>query len=185
MPLSYCSKSDCRLRCVCERPAMIDAPVSPLWRKLARRLCGSEVLRVRRWQVPATGRPRSHGRDTGSEASNTAAWPTLSYVAVAALAAGIYWNSVDGQFVHDDIVAVVKNSDVRPGSPLVDILRHDFWGHPISSERSHKSYRPLCVATFRSDNCTQQLFCNFCLRNTAGLHDKSHRKILRRPVMSS
>jgi len=76
------------------------------------------------------------------------------YVAVAALAALVYWNSIDGEFVHDDVVAVVKNNDVRPHTPLVDMLRHDFWGQSISSPRSHKSYRPLCVATFRSDNYT-------------------------------
>jgi len=131
---------------------MVDALVSQCCRTLARRLSDSDALRVGRWQVPVKGRPRSRGCDVGTAASTTSPWPTLSYVTVAALAAGVYWNSVDGQFVHDDIVAVVKNDDVRPDSSLVDILRHDFWGQSISSERSHKSYRPLCVATFRWDN---------------------------------
>jgi len=127
---------------------MLNTPV-PLW---CRTLAGhSQVLDVRRWQLPVAGRPRSRGCNMTLAGRVTAALgPALSYVAVAALAAGVYWNSVDGQFVHDDIVAVVKNDDVRPDTPVVNILRHDFWGKSISSERSHKSYRPLCVATFRS-----------------------------------
>jgi len=131
--------------------------LNALWcRKLAGRR-HSEVLDVRRCvqlQV-TTGRRRSHGSDIGSAASFSRATaavlgPLLCYVAVVALAAAVYWNSVDGQFVHDDVVAVVNNDDVRSDTPLADILRHDFWGQWISSERSHKSYRPLCVATFRS-----------------------------------
>lgn len=105
--------------------------------------------------MAVTGRgPRGNGRDAGAGTSSGRATEAITaamhYLAVAALAAGVYWNSLDGQFVHDDIVAVVKNDDVTTDTPLVDVLRHDFWGRPISSERSHKSYRPLCVATFRS-----------------------------------
>lgn len=129
---------------------MVHVLVSLWCRTLAGRRCHSEVLDVRRWQLPVTGRPHSKGSDARSASSSSRGLTALSYVAVAALAAGVYWNSVDGQFVHDDIVAVVKNDDVRPATPLVNILRHDFWGKPISSERSHKSYRPLCIATFRS-----------------------------------
>jgi len=144
---------------------MVDALVSVCCRKLARRLqCATDVLRVGLWQVPVKGRRRGHGRDVEAATSSTAApWPpSLSpYVAVAALAALVYWNSVHGQFVHDDVVAVVKNDDIRPHSPLVDILRHDFWGRSIDSERSHKSYRPLCVATFRSDDYTQRAVLSF------------------------
>ena len=138
---------------------MLNALVSlvSLWcRKLAGLRCDSEAVDVRRWQLSVTSRPRSHGSDAGAAASSSrvtaALGPALSYLAVAALAAGVYWNSVDGQFVHDDIVAIVKNDDVRPTTRLVDILQHDFWGQSISFERSHKSYRPLCVATFRSVN---------------------------------
>ena len=130
--------------------------LNALWcRKLADRRCRGELLDGRAWQLPMKDRPRRHNSDAGTAASSSSRataslGPAMCYVAVAALAAGVYWNSVDGQFVHDDIVAVVKNEDVRPDTPLVDILRHDFWGQPINSERSHKSYRPLSVATFRS-----------------------------------
>ena len=54
------------------------------------------------------------------------------------------------QFVWDDRAAVLMNSDVRPGTPLSHLLVHDFWGQPINTAGSHKSYRPLCVLSFRA-----------------------------------
>ena len=34
-------------------------------------------------------------------------------------------------------------------TPLGNVFSNDFWGDPISSPESHKSYRPLTVLTFR------------------------------------
>ncbi|CAL8104977.1 unnamed protein product [Orchesella dallaii] len=117
------------------------------------------------------------------------------------LAVGIYLNSLNGEFVHDDIVSIVRNPDVKvyptihssavPPTPpplptpsstpttvmgagadyenqsdragpgpnnrsSVDSLsgwwslwKNDYWGMPMSSPLSHKSYRPLTVLTFR------------------------------------
>ena len=62
----------------------------------------------------------------------------------------IYINSLNGQFVMDDAVAIVRNDDLR--SNLTDwksLFYNDYWGTNISSEESHKSYRPLTVMTFR------------------------------------
>lgn len=56
--------------------------------------------------------------------------------------------SPKSEFVHDDIVAVVRNPDVF-NSPLGDLFSNDFWGAPMSSPASHKSYRPITVLTFR------------------------------------
>lgn len=53
------------------------------------------------------------------------------------------------QFVMDDDVAVVRNADLRPDTPWAQLWRNDFWGTPVHTEESHKSYRPLTVATFR------------------------------------
>jgi len=133
---SYRPVCQVRLR---EPLVMLNALVSPRCRKLAGRHSGSEVLAV-------TGRLRSHLCDAWKVAASIS---SLCYVAVAVLAASVYWTGVDGQFVHDDIVAIVKNDDVKPDTSFTDILHHDFWGRSISSERSHKSYRPLCVVTFR------------------------------------
>nr|XP_006817999.1 PREDICTED: transmembrane and TPR repeat-containing protein 1-like [Saccoglossus kowalevskii] len=60
-----------------------------------------------------------------------------------------YYNSLEGDFVHDDIMAIRDNEDIRPGSPIRDVFLNDFWGKRMSDNTSHKSYRPLCVLTFR------------------------------------
>ncbi|KAK2180952.1 hypothetical protein NP493_419g05000 [Ridgeia piscesae] len=71
------------------------------------------------------------------------------YVAGVVAALLCYVNSLPGEFVHDDIFAVKNNPDVRPDAPLSGVFRDDFWGRPMASNASHKSYRPLCVLSFR------------------------------------
>uniref|UniRef100_A0A673UER9 Protein O-mannosyl-transferase TMTC1 n=1 Tax=Suricata suricatta TaxID=37032 RepID=A0A673UER9_SURSU len=57
---------------------------------------------------------------------------------------------VGGEFVHDDVWAIVNNPDVRPGAPLRwGVFTNDFWGKGMAENTSHKSYRPLCVLTFK------------------------------------
>ena len=70
-------------------------------------------------------------------------------VAPAGLAVLIYLNSLSGELVHDDVFAIKENEDVRPRSPFSNLLKNDFWGEPMTSPTSHKSYRPLTVLTFR------------------------------------
>ncbi|KAL9854162.1 LOW QUALITY PROTEIN: protein O-mannosyl-transferase TMTC3 [Geothlypis trichas] len=70
----------------------------------------------------------------------------------AALIVGVvtacYWNSLFcGCF--DDVSAILDNKDLHPSTPLRNLFQNDFWGTPMSEERSHKSYRPLTVLTFR------------------------------------
>ncbi|GAB6030299.1 hypothetical protein CHUAL_005973 [Chamberlinius hualienensis] len=60
-----------------------------------------------------------------------------------------YFNTLSCAFVFDDISAVRDNKDLRPSTPIVNLLWNDFWGTPMHKEQSHKSYRPLCIATFR------------------------------------
>ena len=67
------------------------------------------------------------------------------------LAAACYWNSLQGGLVHDDIFAIRDNPDVRPETPLAQVFTNDFWGRPMSSNVSHKSYRPLTVLSFRAN----------------------------------
>jgi hypothetical protein len=38
---------------------------------------------------------------------------------------------------------------LRPSSDLLGVFSHDFWGTPMAKEHSHKSYRPICVLSFR------------------------------------
>ena len=71
------------------------------------------------------------------------------YGIVAGLAIMSYSNSFQCELVHDDIFAIKDNKDVYGNSSLLDVFKNDFWGKPMSSNTSHKSYRPLCVLTFR------------------------------------
>ena len=69
----------------------------------------------------------------------------------------VYVNTLDCGFVYDDAPAIEKNQDLRPHTPWYNLFLHDFWGAPIESETSHKSYRPLCVATFRLNYLLHEL----------------------------
>ncbi|KAM9845751.1 protein O-mannosyl-transferase TMTC1 [Aulostomus maculatus] len=71
------------------------------------------------------------------------------YAALAALCVLCYGNSLGGELVHDDVWAIVNNPDVRPGSSLRSVFTDDFWGKKMSDNTSHKSYRPLCILSFR------------------------------------
>uniref|UniRef100_A0A8D0FBX6 DUF1736 domain-containing protein n=1 Tax=Strix occidentalis caurina TaxID=311401 RepID=A0A8D0FBX6_STROC len=52
-------------------------------------------------------------------------------------------------FVHDDVWAIVNNPDVRAATPVAAAFANDFWGKRMAENTSHKSYRPLCVLTFK------------------------------------
>ncbi|KAL4624987.1 transmembrane and TPR repeat-containing protein 1 [Arapaima gigas] len=71
------------------------------------------------------------------------------YVLLVAASALCYGNSLRGEFVHDDVWAITNNPDVRPGSSLRGIFFDDFWGKRMADNTSHKSYRPLCILSFK------------------------------------
>ena len=75
----------------------------------------------------------------------------------AALACVVYVNSLDLQFCFDDHSAIKENADLRLDVPWSNLLWDDFWGMPMHVEGSHKSYRPLCVLTFRLNYLLHQL----------------------------
>lgn len=68
---------------------------------------------------------------------------------IVGVVAVCYWNSLFCGFVFDDVSAILDNKDLHPSTPLKTLFQNDFWGTPMSEERSHKSYRPLTVLTFR------------------------------------
>ncbi|EHH21058.1 Protein SMILE [Macaca mulatta] len=68
-----------------------------------------------------------------------------------------YWNSLFCGFVFDDVSAILDNKDLHPSTPLKTLFQNDFWGTPMSEERSHKSYRPLTVLTFRLNYLLSEL----------------------------
>lgn len=81
-------------------------------------------------------------------------WPkttAVPYVIVALVSVLVYANSIHGDFVHDDLPAIVNNPDVTCNSNCDwrQVFVNDFWGKRLTDPTSHKSYRPLTVLTFR------------------------------------
>ena len=74
----------------------------------------------------------------------------------AAVGVVVYLNTLDCGFCYDDKSAILENGDVT-GESSWRLLWNDFWGHPIHLNTSHKSYRPLCVATFRLNYLLHEL----------------------------
>lgn len=91
----------------------------------------------------------STSRGSGAEERPLFLHALLAYSALFSACALCYSNSLRGEFVHDDVWAIVNNPDVRPGSSLRSIFSNDFWGKRMADNTSHKSYRPLCVLTFK------------------------------------
>ena len=76
----------------------------------------------------------------------------------AVLSVLVHLNSIDLTFSFDDHRAVLQNADIRTNeTSWFDLLQNDFWGSPMSSPDSHKSYRPLTVATFRLNYMLHEL----------------------------
>ena len=69
----------------------------------------------------------------------------------------LFLNSLQGELVFDDTAAIVGNDDVQMKTPWRDLLRNDYWGTRMNSTASHKSYRPLTVATFRLNYMLHEL----------------------------
>lgn len=63
-----------------------------------------------------------------------------------------YGSHLNGDFVFDDTVAIVKNWDVTRTMSIKEIFQHDFWGFNLTDSSSHKSYRPLTILTFRLEH---------------------------------
>ncbi|XP_031961450.1 protein O-mannosyl-transferase TMTC1 isoform X1 [Corvus moneduloides] len=101
-----------------------------------------------------TGSARgSRSRDRAAPAPCPSADGRRGGAAAAAVLAGLcalcYGNSLRGEFVHDDVWAIVNNPDVRAAAPVSAAFANDFWGKRMAENTSHKSYRPLCVLTFK------------------------------------
>ena len=76
---------------------------------------------------------------------------TLSRAVLTVVTVLVYLNSLEGDFVHDDVAAIVNNRDVTGAGEAgwLGMWTNDFWGMAIRDRRSHKSYRPLTILTFR------------------------------------
>lgn len=93
---------------------------------------------------------RSRRQDATRRGDQTALRDWLPCLIPPLLAVGVYCNSLDGDFVHDDLSAITGNRDITdPTVGTWDFLYNDFWGTSMLDPRSHKSYRPLTILTFK------------------------------------
>ena len=70
----------------------------------------------------------------------------------------VYFDSLDLTLSFDDNQAIRENQDLRPNvTSWFNLLANDFWGTPMADKDSHKSYRPLTVATFRLNYMLHEL----------------------------
>ena len=85
--------------------------------------------------------------------------PKVEDAAVLCMVVGVmmYLNTLDCGLCFDDEQAIIKNTDLRPSTPWSNLLWNDFWGTSMEHRNSHKSYRPLCVATFRLNYLLHEL----------------------------
>ncbi|KAG8187125.1 hypothetical protein JTE90_004871 [Oedothorax gibbosus] len=56
---------------------------------------------------------------------------------------------VIGTLIFSNCRAIKTNQDLLPSTPISQLFLNDFWGTPLTHSGSHKSYRPLCVLSFR------------------------------------
>ncbi|XP_077988332.1 protein O-mannosyl-transferase TMTC4-like isoform X1 [Glandiceps talaboti] len=93
------------------------------------------------------------GEELPAEWDSLLPLPKLSFpvaaVVVAVLAVLCFYQSCWARFTLDDREAILYNNDLRPETPVTNLLWHDFWGYNITLNGSHKSYRPLTVLTMR------------------------------------
>ena len=57
------------------------------------------------------------------------------YGCLTAAVAICYYNALHCDFVFDDVSAVKDNRDLRPHTPLSNLLYNDFWGTPMEKVR--------------------------------------------------
>lgn len=77
----------------------------------------------------------------------------LSYLLIVVITALVFYNSLNADFTFDDHSAILSNRYVHTNeTDWWSLFQVDYWGTPIQSEHSHKSYRPLTSLSFRLDN---------------------------------
>nr|XP_048685241.1 protein O-mannosyl-transferase TMTC1 isoform X3 [Caretta caretta] len=99
--------------------------------------------------VPAAGAAAAAAAAAAAPARPGSGSSLAAALLLAGLCALCYGSSLRGEFVHDDVWAIVNNPDVRAAAPWAGVFANDFWGKGMAENTSHKSYRPLCVLTFK------------------------------------
>ena len=100
---------------------------------------------------PAAGQTGSDSSNSSSSGSVGLGTHFLFVGIIVAIVGVCYSNALEGAFCFDDYYAIVKNPDMFNQASFLQLWGKDFWGTSIGSNSSHKSYRPLCVTSFKLD----------------------------------
>lgn len=72
------------------------------------------------------------------------------YLLIGTITFLVFNNSLSCDFTFDDTSAIILNRHVHTNATIWwKLFQVDYWGTPIKSEHSHKSYRPITSLTFR------------------------------------
>ena len=117
-----------------------------------------KVLRESKQHIPYKYAPPYANIGAVAAAAMELSLKTCAVAAICAiLGSAVYMNTLYCGIVYDDEPAILKNKDLRPSTPWHELFLHDFWGTKIDNPTSHKSYRPVCVATYRLNYLFHQL----------------------------
>jgi hypothetical protein len=68
-----------------------------------------------------------------------------------AVAVGLFWQSLAFEYTFDDWLHVANNDDVDVAkTSWSSVLWNDCWGRSMRSMNSHRSWRPLAIASYRA-----------------------------------
>ena len=108
---------------------------------------------------PQSASPRRARARRRSLPSNAPSWesilvPVLSHVVILALyLIPIFWNDEKTPTAVLDEIHLTDRGQQKdiydPQATWTQIFTNDYWGRPMNSHSSHKSWRPLTVLTFR------------------------------------
>ncbi|GAX24270.1 hypothetical protein FisN_4Lh027 [Fistulifera solaris] len=84
-----------------------------------------------------------------------------------------YWDheALHGSLVYDDAGSLKSNPVVTGAVPWTEVATRDFWGTPMATPQSHKSFRPITTLTFRFNwLLSEHLGTNGTDTHTIGFH---------------
>jgi hypothetical protein len=55
----------------------------------------------------------------------------IEYLLLLLIIFVIYFNSLKCEFAFDDLMAILKNKDLLPSTPIKNLFLNDFWGTPM------------------------------------------------------
>jgi tetratricopeptide (TPR) repeat protein len=109
-----------------------------------------DIKELQRKELIRDGSQTIHSPKSTTTTTTTTKAGLVTGLLCVAVAFVAYLNVLGAELAFDDHKAITNNADVDSSkTSLSELLGHDFWGQDITKPDSHKSFRPLTIATFR------------------------------------